>query len=338
MFNFNYFKMKKNYFLKAFLALSFLLPMWLHAQVSTFDDNTLEPDSYWNGSDLSGGFLSGDAWFFNSYDTTYGNWDGFSYSNETDTTTAGWSNQYSAFPGSGANSSSNFAIAHVPADWMSGTYNPVPVGVKLQLPLAGAMVKGVYVTNATYAALSMRDGDAYAKKFGGETGNDPDWFMLIIRGYNQGVFTDSVSFYLADYRSSDNSQDYIVNYWAYVDLIKLGIVDSLTFSLQSSDVGDYGMNTPAYFCIDNLNDIFNGFHEISAPVVSVYPNPVSNILNIYGVNNATVTLSDVTGRILWSVKSRTNSLQTDITSYPKGLYFVTVTRKDNSLTKKIVKR
>jgi hypothetical protein len=39
--------------------------------------------------------------------------------------------------------------------------------------------QGVYVTNTTYAYNSMRDGDMFAKKFGGPTGNDPDWYKLL---------------------------------------------------------------------------------------------------------------------------------------------------------------
>jgi hypothetical protein len=34
----------------------------------------------------------------------------------------------------------------------------------------------------TYAALSMRDGDGFAKQFGGASGDDPDYFLLTITG------------------------------------------------------------------------------------------------------------------------------------------------------------
>lgn len=330
--------MKKNYIWSAIMALGIILPVLLNAQVSTFDDLTLPPESYWNGSDLTDGFLSGEAWFFNNYDTTYGSWNSFAYSNITDDTTAGWGNQYSAFPGNGVNGSSNYAVANVPSDWMSGTYDPIPIGVKLQEPLAGSVVKGLFVTNDTYAALSMRDGDAYAKKFGGETGNDPDWFLLIIRGYYQGSFTDSVDFYLADYRFEDNSQDYIIDYWDYVNLTSLGAVDSLTFSLRSSDVGAYGMNTPAYFCIDNLNDVTNRVAEKEAFHAVVYPNPVQNVLNINGVKGASVRLSDLAGRTLLLAQSHSNRFKIEMGAYPQGLYFATITRGNLSITKKIIKR
>lgn len=55
--------------------------------VATFENLALVPDTFWNGSDLSGGFNSGNARFANSYDTTYQAWSGFSYSNMSDSTT-----------------------------------------------------------------------------------------------------------------------------------------------------------------------------------------------------------------------------------------------------------
>ena len=61
-------------------------------------------------------------------------------------------------------------------------------------------ITGVLVTNSTYAAISMRDGDQFAKKFGGESGDDPDFFRLVAHGYKDGSLTDSVEFFLADYQ------------------------------------------------------------------------------------------------------------------------------------------
>ncbi|HUT45289.1 MAG TPA: DUF4465 domain-containing protein, partial [Sedimentisphaerales bacterium] len=91
------------------------------------------------------------------------------------------------------------------------------------------------------------------KKFGGDSGSDPDFFMLTITGKDiDGTVVGMVDFYLADYRFEDNGEDYIVDTWQYVDLTSLGEVMSLEFALSSSDVGDWGMNTPAYFVIDTI--------------------------------------------------------------------------------------
>jgi hypothetical protein len=99
----------------------------------------------------------------------------------------------------------------------------------------------------------MLQGDSFAKKFGGASGDDADWFKLTIFGMDaSNATTGSVDFYLADYRFADNSLDYVVSDWTYVDLSSLGSVNSLGFSLASSDTGAFGINTPAYFAMDSL--------------------------------------------------------------------------------------
>jgi hypothetical protein len=114
-------------------------------------------------------------------------------------------------------------------------------------------VDGLYVTNNNYTYYSMLYGDAYAKQFGGAGGDDEDWFLLTITGKDElDEITGLVEFYLADYRFANNDFDYIVDGWEYVDLTGLGIVKSVEFGLSSSDTGEWGMNTPAYFVIDTV--------------------------------------------------------------------------------------
>ena len=214
-----------------------------NADIATFEDLTLPPESYWNGSDGSGGFHSGSAYFKNNYNATWGAWDGFSYSNITDTTTSGVAGQYNAITGTGQGGSASYAICYV--GWAE-----LPT-VTLDTP---SMVGGLYVTNNNYAYYSMLNGDAFAKKFGGDSGNDPDWFLLTITGKDSNSdVTGTIEFYLADFRFEDNSHDYIVNTWQFVDLASLGVAKGLEFSLSSRDVGAWGMmNTPAYFAIDTI--------------------------------------------------------------------------------------
>ena len=110
------------------------------------------------------------------------------------------------------------------------------------------------VTNMTYAALSMRDGDPFSKQFGGETGGDADWFKLSIYGTDAGgnLVPGVVEFYLADFRFAESVDDYIVDAWSLVDLSSLAGVTRLYFNLSSSDSGQFGMNTPSTFAIDDL--------------------------------------------------------------------------------------
>lgn len=236
--------------LKRLLAVAFVMLMAGTAGaavvVAGFDDLPLGPESYWNGSDGSGGFQSGPAYFLNYYDDTWGPyWEGWAYSNTTDTTTRGFANQYSSIAGTGARGTANYGVGY--EGWLLGS-----ALVSLDTT-EGTIVEGAYFTNTTYDYWSMMEGDAFAKQFGGDTGNDPDWFLLQIYGIDAvGDYTDSVDFYLADYRSDNNSLDYIVDEWTWVGLADMGPVIGLEFRLSSSDVAPWGMNTPAYFAMDEL--------------------------------------------------------------------------------------
>jgi hypothetical protein len=67
----------------------------------------------------------------------------------------------------------------------------------------------------------------------------------------EGEETGTVDFYLADFR--DPNAAYIVETWRWVDLTELGKVKRLVFTMSGSDVNPWGsMNTPDYFCMDNL--------------------------------------------------------------------------------------
>jgi len=236
-----------------------------NAATVTFEDLTLPADSFWNGSDGSDGFISGGVHFGNHYNADFDSWDGFSYSNLTDTVTEGFTAQFNAIAGSGQGGSANYAVSYI--GWTS------PPTMTLEEP---GFVSGLYVTNSNYAYYSMLNGDDFAKKFGGESGNDRDWFMLTITGRDvDGNIVGTVDFYLADYRFEDDSEDYILDTWRYVDLTSLGEVTSLEFALSSSDLGDWGMNTPGSFAIDTI--VYEPASSFAGPYTEVgisgYVNP-----------------------------------------------------------------
>jgi len=222
--------------------------------VADFENLTLTPESYWNGSDSSGislatkytsKFVAGNITFSNTWNSNWNYWsDGWMYSNTSDSVTSGSSNISSCIVGKGANNSSNYSIGKNKVYFNIDTSgNRFPID-------------GIYVTNTTYAHNSMRDGDQFAKKF---TNADQDYYKLLITSFNNGTDVDTVEFFLADFTHLDSLQDYIVNDWKYVDLSSLGLIDSIKFSLESSDIGQFGMNTPAFFAIDNIKQGLNIF-------------------------------------------------------------------------------
>ncbi len=209
-----------------------------HALSASFDDLGLAPGAYLDGSTLAGGYTSGGVFFQNDYNAAWGSFSGFAASTTTDATTPGFGNQFSNITGSGAGGSSGFGVAYFDA--------------RIILP-APQIVLGAQFTNTTYTALSMRDGDAFSKRFGGTTGSDPDFFRLLVEGIDDvGGSTGIVELMLADYRFGDAADDFILDEWVFLDLSGLGAVRELRFGFESSDVGAFGINTPVYFAIDDL--------------------------------------------------------------------------------------
>ncbi|MDD2196632.1 MAG: DUF4465 domain-containing protein [Bacteroidales bacterium] len=271
--------------------------------ITDFEDLTLADESYWNGDDGSGNFVSGLAKFDNIQSEW--SWEGWTYSNISDVVTPGFTNQYSAITGSGfdtlASNGKNYGVAYVSSDWETNETIPLPLTFSDN---SAHHVKGFYVTNSTYVALSMEQGDDFTKKFGGETGDDPDYLKLSVWGLKDGVETEVVDFYLADYRFDDNTKDYIVKTWQWVELSSLGKIDTLLFNLSSTDVGDCGINTPTYFNIDNL--------YIVPDVPPVVINPIADIEVPENSADTIISLSDVFSDadddiITKSVKSNSNS-------------------------------
>ncbi len=225
--------------------------------------------NYWNGSDLCGTprdvldpwnppstmtlyesqFQSGGVTMPNTYNATYGSWSQWSYSNTSDTTTGDWTNQFSAFPGTGAGpGADNYGVMYGPTSFADPTELP------WMSVAPGTAFTSMSVTNTTYAALTMQNGDAFAKQFGGATGTDPDWYLLTVYGEDNGgsLLPQTVDFYLADYRFANDSLDYIVDDWQSVDLTSMTGATKLYLGLTSSDTGAWGMNTPAYVAVDNI--------------------------------------------------------------------------------------
>lgn len=330
--------------LLSFLAFTMALSASAQYYIASFDTLQLsQADTYYLNYTMpmqDVGFNDGGAHFPCVYDTSFGGtWDhGIAYSNMTDSVTSGYFNQYSAKTAIGYNNSPNYAVA-----WCS-KYGSAPT--RVIFPISPDTVLGFYITNSTFAYNSMRDGDAFAKKFGGITGNDPDWFMLTVKGYRNGSFVpDSVNFYLADFRSANSADDSIIKTWHWLSLTSLGKVDSLEFSLNSSDTaGGNGMNTPAYFCMDNQVMKINPIHvnEVSrtAFAAKMYPNPSTDVLYIElaDQNNSMITVLDASGKQVYDQAVNSRLVQINTAPFTAGIYFVQIKSGNKTATARFIKQ
>ena len=324
------------------IAITLFCALQVNAQNTiNFDEFSLDSTGYWVADSLNQHFTINNITFKSNYDTNWGGfWSGgFGYSNHTDTTTAGFTNIYSSYAGN-AYSNDQFAIVN------AGVFNDAKIVFD-----SAQIVQGFYISNNTYAALSMKYGDSFGKVVGADTlanGSDTnhlgepitgeDWFKITVTPYHGDSLyqNEAVEYYLADYRFADDTQDYIVKEWRWVDLSSIPASDSLLFMISSSDVGQYGMNTPAYFCMDDftVGEKENNINQFIDNLISVYPNPTNGLINIkIPSNDFKISIINYLGN---QVKTSTQST-IDISELEKGVYILQVFINNMVVNKRIIK-
>lgn len=318
------------------LILTLMIGLAKSQTVADFESFSLPVDSFYYNSTTKD-WQTNNAVFQYEWDTNFGGfWSkGFSYTNKNDTANGGFMNLYNCAAGKGYNNSNYYVAAQ-------------NNGIIRLKTATDNTVDGFYIANSTYAYKSMKNGDSFAKKFGGASGNDPDYFKITVKGYLGGSMkTDSTEFYLADFRSSNNNLDYILKTWQWVNCTNLGVVDSIQFFMYSSDNGSFGMNTPAFFNIDNFttskvvgieeNNLFTHF--------SAYPNPVSDNLNLSLISNESFdieikivnTLGSVVKTETKTILSGENKFLINMSELESGFYFVEMKRQENKQVIKFIK-
>lgn len=328
------------------LAIALCVATTLAAQAQTaitFDTFTLSPNTYYQDNS-STDFSNNGVTFQYGWNTSFGGyWEsGTAYTNLNDTVNGTYTNLYGAITGS-AFSGNNYATTQS--------------GAVISFSNNTTAVTGFYITNTTYAWKEIKNG-GFGRKFGDTTGTGsgtsiaqgqyPDWFKILVRGYRGGaLLSDSVEFYLADYRSSGTLNDYVVKNWQYVNCISLGQVDSITFQMKSSDNNAFGMKTPAFFSMDNfVIQSTVGVEELqNLSNFFVFPNPANrNVMIKYESNLVTelsISISDITGKEVQHQISQisigNNNLELNIETLESGIYFLSINDKKNTKTIKLIK-
>ena len=232
----------------------------------TFEDQNPGKNTFKNDFRPTNGFTTGGFSLNNNFDPTFKAWSGFSVSSKVDNTFGGndLSHEYGAYAPLGANGtgSGGSATYGVADNFKQGD-------ALINLP-SGATPYSIDITNSTYAAQSITQGDQFARAF-----HQGDYFELNILGFSglngTGTQVGDVPFFLADYRGSTLL---LVSNWTTVSLSSLGGAESLAFTLTSTDTGPFGINTPAFFAVDNIVG------------TTVVPEPSSVVLCVIGVGSA----------------------------------------------------
>lgn len=178
-------------------------------------------------------YASGDAMFlslYSDYKGLYGSacdtWNGFVISKCNDMTTNNLSNDKSVYAESGADGSEKFAVAYY------DKWTTPPYGIPTVQFTGAVKPVSVAVANTTLFYLYFKNEAAPAAAAD---------VKCVIAGYNCGVRTGSVEVVLADAAGN------VKKGWEQVDLSDLGVVTSLTCTIDTKD-----SMCPYYVAIDNL--------------------------------------------------------------------------------------
>lgn len=309
--------------------------------IADFESFTLAANSAFSPS-TSTVFQTSNAVFEYDWDSSFGGfWSGgFAYTNKKDSINGSFSNLYGVRAYNGYSNSANYVVGQD--------------GGIIRLKSPYNTVNGFYITNTTYAYKSMKHGDSFSRKFGDTTGTGsgttiaqgsfPDFFKITARGYLGGSLkTDSAVFYLADFRFSNNSQDYIVDTWQWFNTASLGLVDSITFNMFSSDNSSFGMNTPAFFAMDDFtasapNPV--SVHAINATINTlVYPNPFGDHLQVITnrEEKTEIKLFGPDGKMISEEMVNDGKTRINTSALAPGVYFISVVGREGSVTKKLIK-
>jgi Domain of unknown function (DUF4465) len=252
------------------VATVLVLPSWSVARgdvvVGTFEDQNPGSNTFKNDFRPTNSFTTGGFSLNNNFSPTFSAWSGFSVSSKVDNAFGGsdFSHEYGAYAptganGTGAGGSATYGVA----------FNFSQGDSLINLP-SGVSPFSIDITNTTYTAQAISLGDGFARAF-----HQGDFFRLDILGYSglngTGTQVGDVPFYLADFRGTSLV---LVSDWTTVSLASLADAQSLAFNMTSTDVGDFGINTPTFFAVDNLVG------------VSAVPEPSSIVLCGIGITTA----------------------------------------------------
>ena len=172
------------------------------------------------------------------YNEEYQYWGGFAVSKcfETDAAKGVYENQYSAYNTKAADG------AWFLLYYYDSYSEPCDLIFKKSVMLNSVKLN---LSTYTYASITDEDINTFARKF-----DEGDYLKVVFTPLDdfECPAGDGVECYVVDYRDgkrfiADDWQTFYLGFMAY---------GNVRVTIETSDVGEYGANTPLYICIDSL--------------------------------------------------------------------------------------
>lgn len=169
---------------------------------------------------------------------------------------------------------------------------------------------GVYVNQTSYPYYVIEQGDGFCRAFA-----DGDKYTLTIHGVAADNTEKSIEVNLATFENGDLT---ITRGWKYVDLTSLGAVNEIYFTMSTTDVGDWGDNTPEYFAMAALTVKDDDSSVATVPAAIPGFRYCREESKVYFDAEQFATLCDAAGGLLLT----SDSGVMDLASLPAGIYVV----------------
>lgn len=175
------------------------------------------------------------------YNEDYGYWGGFAHSKvfETDAKKGLYENQYAAY-NSKAASGDGFLLYYY------DSYNePCDIVFKREEGVVRLSSVRLNLTTYTYASITDEDINDYARVF-----VEGDYLKVIFYAVDAFGRTvgEGAECYVVDYR---DGKRFVADNWQ--EFYLPGILSNrVRVTIETSDIGEYGPNTPLYICMDDL--------------------------------------------------------------------------------------
>lgn len=202
------------------------------------------PVDYWNG-----GFVVSDWNYKANIPGKTGDW-WYSYLNQCSV--------YSGTSGAkngGYGGSNNFAVMFGYVDFFNSTYATRP---KIDFTSGSGVVEGMYVCLSSYTYGVIVNGNTFGSSGTAtplkDVADGKGYLKLLAYGFNGNTPTNGgtpVQIFLARYNNHLPVTGPLTS-WTYFNLSALGTVTRVEFNIEGNDSGTYGLNTPAYVCIDDV--------------------------------------------------------------------------------------
>lgn len=172
------------------------------------------------------------------YNEEYAYWGGFALSNVKDTDPANglFANQYAVFNDAAA-SGDNFLIYYY------DSFNePCDIVFKEAVHLSNVKLN---LTTYTYASITNEAINDFARAF-----TDGDYLKVVFTAMKGNEITGVDECYVVDYR---DGKRIMATDWTEYSLVNLGRdYDRVRVTIETTDIGEWGANTPLYIALDDL--------------------------------------------------------------------------------------